>query len=249
MSFFSDLLGKSSAKAANQLGQRNMARTNEGYDSASGFARQGYDASTERLNPFLQSSTRGYNMLADSYGLGGDEARQRAFNTFASDPFNAHSGQVTQNALGNVMRTAASRGMGNSGATQLAMSRAGLEAQDRRIADWRGGLGQFGNQAVGLAGTMAGLDQGYYGGEADRAIARSSALNQIDANSTMAASNARAAGINNLLAGVGGIAQMAMGMPPTAFGGMGRGGGQGGSSWVNPDTGGTWNGRSYGGFR
>lgn len=249
MSFFGELFGRGGARRAEQLGQRNMGRINEGYGAASNFARQGYESSIGRLNPFLQSSTRGYNMLADSYGINGADARQRAFDTYASDPFNAHSGQVTQNQLGNVMRTAASRGMGNSGATQLAMSRAGLEAQDRRIADWRGGLGQFGNQAVGIAGTMAGLDRGYYGGEADRAIARSNALNQIDANSTMAASNARAAGINNLLAGVGGIAQMAMGMPPTAFGGMGRGGGQGGSSWINPDTGGRWNGQSYGGFR
>jgi hypothetical protein len=208
MSFFSDLLGKSSAKAATQLGQRNMGRINEGFDSAGTFARQGYDASTERLNPFLQSSSRGYNMLADSYGLSGDEARQRAFQTYQSDPFNQHSGQITQNMLGNVMRTAASRGMGNSGATQLAMSRAGLEAQDRRIADWRGGLGQFGNQAVGIAGTMAGLDQGYYGGEADRAVSRANALNQTDANATMAASNARMAGVNNLLSGVGNIAGM-----------------------------------------
>jgi hypothetical protein len=219
MSFFSDLLGKSSAKAANQLGQRSMARTNEGYDSASGFARQGYDASVGRLNPFLESSSRGYNMLADSYGLNGADARTRAYDTYASDPFNQHSGQVTQNALGNIMRTAASRGVGNSGATQLAMSRAGLEAQDRRIADWRGGLGQFGNQAVSLAGTMAGLDQGYYGGEADRAVARANALNQTDANATMAASNARMAGVNNLLSGIGNIAGFAVqGFAPGAKG-------------------------------
>lgn len=219
MSFFSDLLGKSSAKAANQLGQRNMGRINEGFDTASTFARQGYDASTERLNPFLQSSTRGYNMLADSYGLNGADARQRSFDTYASDPFNQHSGQVTQNALGNIMRTAASRGMGNSGATQLAMSRAGLEAQDRRIADWRGGLGQFGNQAIGLAGTMAEMDRGYYGGEADRAISRANALNQTDANATMAASNAKMAGVNNLLSGIGNIASFAMqGFAPGAKG-------------------------------
>jgi hypothetical protein len=208
MSFFSDLLGKSSAKAANQLGQRNMGRINEGFDAAGNFSRQGYDASIGRLNPFLESSSRGYNMLADSFGLNGADARTRAYDTYASDPFNQHSGQVTQNALGNVMRTAASRGVGNSGATQLAMSRAGLEAQDRRIADWRGGLGQFGNQAVGLAGTMAGLDQGYFGGEADRSIARANALNTTDANATMAANNARMAGVNNLLSGVGNIAGM-----------------------------------------
>jgi hypothetical protein len=219
MSFFGELLGSGGARRAEQLGQRNMGRINEGFGQASNFSRQGYDASIGRLNPFMESSSRGFNMLADSYGLGGDEARQRAFQTYQSDPFNQHSGQVTQNALGNIMRTAASRGMGNSGASQLAMSRAGLEAQDRRIADWRGGLGQFGNQAVGIAGTMAGLDQGYYGGEADRAIARTNALNQTDANATMAASNARAAGVNNLLGGLGSLASFGMqGFAPGARG-------------------------------
>jgi hypothetical protein len=209
MSFFSDLLGRSSARAATQAGERSMARTNEGYATADTAARTGYDTATGRLQPFAQTAGRGYNLLADSYGVNGADARQRSFETYASDPFNAHSGAVTQNQLMNVMRTAASRGMGNSGATQLAMSRAGLEAQDRRIGDWRQGLGQFGNQAIPLAGTMAGMDQSYYGGVGDRAMGRANALNQTDINATMAANNARMAGVNNLLAGIGQIGGMA----------------------------------------
>jgi hypothetical protein len=220
MSFFSDLLGRSSARAATQAGERSMARTNEGYATADTAARTGYDTATGRLQPFAQTAGRGYNLLADSYGVNGADARQRSFETYASDPFNQHSGQVTQNQLMGIMRTANSRGMGNSGATQLAMSRAGLEAQDRRIGDWRQGLGQFGNQAIPLAGTMAGMDTAYYGGVGDRAMGRANALNQTDINATMASNNARMAGVNNLLSGLGSIGSFAMqGFAPGARGG------------------------------
>jgi len=205
MGFFSQLLGRDSANAANQLGQRSMGRINDGYDSANQYARQGYDTSIGRFQPFADTANRGYNLLADSYGLNGDAARQRSFQSYSSDPFNQHSGDVTGRMMQNMQRTAASRGMGNAGATQLALSRAGIEAQDRRIADWRQGLSGYGNQAVGIAGTMAGLDQGYYGGMADRAVGRANALNGIDANSTMAANNARMAGMNNLLSGLGAL--------------------------------------------
>jgi hypothetical protein len=245
MSFFSDLLGRSSARAATQAGERAMGRTREGFDTADTAARTGYDTATGRLQPFAQTAGRGYNLLADSYGVNGADARNQAFQTYASDPFNQHSGQVTQNQLMGIMRTAASRGMGNSGATQLAMSRAGLEAQDRRVGDWRQGLGQFGNQAIPLAGTMAGMDQSYYGGVGDRAMGRANALNQTDINATMAANNARMAGVNNLFKAVGGVAQMAFGMPPTAFGG---GGGQsGGTSPGGVPVGGQW-GEPAGGY-
>jgi hypothetical protein len=209
MSFFSDLLGRSSARAATQAGERAMGRTREGFDTADTAARTGYDTATGRLQPFMGTAGRGYNLLADSYGVNGADARQAAFQTYQSDPFNQHSGQVTQNQLMNIMRTSASRGMGNSGATQLAMSRAGLEAQDRRIGDWRQGLGQFGQQAIPLAGTMAGMDTAYYGGVGDRAIGRANQLNQTDINATMASNNARMAGVNNLLAGIGQIGGMA----------------------------------------
>jgi len=209
MGFFSSLLGKDSAKAAEQLGQRSMQRTNQGYDTANQYAKTGYDTSMGRYQPLYGQAQSGYNLLADSYGLNGDAARDKAYASYSSDPFNAQSGQITQNLLGNIMNTAASRGMGNSGATQLAMSRAGLEAQDRRVADWRSGLTGFGNQAVGIAGNMAGLDQNYYGGMADREVGRAGALNQTDANATMAASNAKMSGITNLLSGIGNIAGMA----------------------------------------
>lgn len=247
MGFFSDFLGKSSAKAATAAGDRAMGRTNEGFAAADTAARTGYDTATGRITPLAGTAGRGYDLLADSYGVNGNQAREAAFQNFSADPFTANANALARNQLMGIMRTSASRGMGNSGATQLAMSRAGMEANDRRVNDWRGGLGQFGNQAIPLAGTMAGMDQSYYGGVGDRAIGRANALNTTDINATMAANNARMAGVNNIFKAVGGVAQMAMGMPPTAFGGGGGGGSpggvpvggswakSGGSVWRNPD--------------
>jgi hypothetical protein len=251
MGFFSDLMGKTSANAATALGQRNMGRINQGYDDAGRQRTTQYGTATGRLEPMFGQAQRGGNLLADTYGINGDDARQRSFETYSSDPFNAQSGQITNNLLSNIMRTNASRGMGNSGASQLAMSRAGLESQDRRIADWRQGLSGFGNQAAGLGTALAGLDTGYGDAMAGDAIGRSNALNSTDANATMAANNARMSGVNNLMSGIGFLGGQAI----SAFapGGMGKsmfgGGASTGSQWVNPDTGGSWNGRSYGGFR
>jgi len=251
MGFFSSLLGKDSANAATALGQRNMGRINQGYDDAGRQRTTQYGTATGRLEPMFGQAQRGGNLLADTYGINGDDARRRSFDTYSSDPFNAHSGQVTSNALSNIMRTSASRGMGNSGASQLAMSRAGLESQDRRIADWRQGLSGFGGQAAGLGTALAGLDTGYGDAMAGDAIGRSNALNSTDANATMAANNARMSGVNNLLGIAGNIGGMAMGgmAPGGMLRGMFGGGASTGSQWTNPDTGGSWNGRSYGGFR
>jgi hypothetical protein len=220
MSIIGDLMGRTSARSAEQLGQRSMGRINEGYDNADRYSRQGYDTSIGRFQPFADTSRRGYDLWADSYGINGADAQNRAFGQYQNDPFYQHSSELTNNLLRNIMRQSASRGMGNSGASALAMGRAGLEAQDRRIGEWRGGLGQFGNQALGIAGTMSGFDRDYYGGMADRSIGRVNAINGIDANSTMAANNARMAGVNNLMRGLGTLGGQAIGA--FAPGGGGR---------------------------
>ena len=61
MGFFSDLLGKTGANEATQLGQRSMGRANSGYDSADSYARQGYDASTSRYQPYAAGGQAGWN--------------------------------------------------------------------------------------------------------------------------------------------------------------------------------------------
>lgn len=228
MGLISSFLGKDSARAAEQLGQRNAATINNGYGVADGYAKTGFDQSMGYIQPFADASRRGYDMYADSYGINGAEGSSRAYGAYKADPFNAHSNQVASNQLGELFRKYHAQGMGNSGTSALAIGRAGLDAEDRRIADWRGGLGQFANQGVQLAGQQAGMTTGYYDGAANRALGRASALTGNDTQATMAANNARMSGMNNLgsLLGTVGGAAMRYGT-----GGMGSffGGGSGGN--------------------
>jgi len=204
--FFSELLGSAGAKRAEALGARNASTINSGYDSADAYSRTGYDTSQGFLQPYADTARRGYDLYADSYGVNGADAQGRAFSQYQGDPFYAHANDQTGNALSNLFKRYHAQGMGNSGNSMLALSRAGLEAQDRRIGEWRGGLGQFANQGVQLAGQQSGLANNFYTGMADRALGRAGALTQNDTAATIAGNNSRAAGMNNLMSVFGTVA-------------------------------------------
>ena len=76
MSFFSSLLGKDSAKAAQQLGQRNAGQINQGYEQAGQAAKTGYDQSMGYINPYAQSGQRGQSAYENTLGLHGQQAAQ-----------------------------------------------------------------------------------------------------------------------------------------------------------------------------
>jgi len=211
MSFFRDLFGRTSANSARQLGQRNEGRINEGYSNADRVSAEGYGRATGRIQNFANTGGAAYDLYSSSYGANGEDARNRAFQTYSSDPFNQHSNQQTQNMLTGMFRKYHAQGMGNSGNSQMAIGRAGLEAQDRRIADWRSGLSGLASQGYQASNALAGLDNQYYGGMADRAVGRVGALNQNDVNATQAENNARMSGVNNLLSIGGNVARMGIG--------------------------------------
>jgi len=221
MSFFSDLLGKSSAKAATQLGQRNASQINSGYDSANTYAGQGYEASTNRLSPYEQQGQKGFGAYNDALGINGDAARQQQFQTFQSDPFMQYARQNSGNEVNALFRKYGAQGMANSGASGLAVSRAAGERAQGDVNNWMNRLQGLGGQGFQAAGALAGNDQQYYGGMADRAVGRSNALVGNDTNATMAANNARQGGINNLLSIFGTIS----GAAARAASGSGGGGG------------------------
>ncbi len=234
MSFFKDLMGKSSAKAATQLGQRNASQINAGYDSANTQAQTGYDASMGFLNPFAESGRRGQTAYENTLGLNGAPARQQQFQeSYLDDPALAYRTQQTGTDINNLLRkyNAGPQGV-NSGAAALGAGRIRAENFNR---DWDGtqnrlmGLGQQGLQ---VAGQQAGLTTGFYDGQAGRSIGRSNALVGNDTQATMAASNARMSGVNNILKIAGGAAQLATGIPWSSLGtpqqaSPGSGGGSG----------------------
>lgn len=242
MGFFNDLLGKSSARAATQLGERNAGRINEGYGAADTASRTGYDTAQNRLIPYAQGGQRGYETYSNALGLNGEPARQQAFQSFQSDPFLAYARQNSGNEVNNIFRRYNAQGMGNSGASMLAVSRAAGERAQNDVNTWMNRMMQMGQQGQGIAGQQAGLDTNYYGGVADRAVGRATALSNNDTQATMAANNARMAGVNNLLNGMGTLGGMAFRAFAPGGGMMMGGGGGGGTPWTNPDNGKVWGG-------
>lgn len=241
MGFFDSLFGRSSARAAQQTGQQNAAYINQGADRANDYSRQGFDQSMGFYRPFAESGARGQTAYENTLGLNGAPARQRQFQeSYLDDPALAYRDGAVGNQINALLRKYNAGGQGvNSGGAAMGVGRLRQEAFDR---DWGGiqnrlqGVGGMGFQA---AQGQAGLTSGYYGGMADREMGRANALAQNNTNATMAANNARAAGINNLLSIgglIGGTAARMLPMP---------GGPGGGSGWRNPDTGNPWNGRSY----
>jgi len=238
MGFFDDLMGKSSAKAATQLGQRNASQINSGYDSANAAAKTGYDTSTGRLSPYEQQGQKGFGAYNDALGINGDAARQSQFQTFESDPFMQYARQDSGNQVNALFRKYGAQGMANSGASGLAVSRAAGERAQGDVNNWLNRLQGLGNQGFQAAGALAGNDNAYYGGMADRAVGRSNALVGNDTQATMASNNARMSGINNLLSIGGGL----LGAGARMYSGGGVGGGQSSAArnMVGNDLGGTY---------
>ena len=69
MRFFADLLGKTSANAATQLGRRNQQQINQGYDDAGRQAQTGYQTASSRYQPYMESGQRGQTATKRSAAL------------------------------------------------------------------------------------------------------------------------------------------------------------------------------------
>lgn len=207
MGFFDDLLGKSSARAAAQLGQRNAAQINSGYDDADRHSRTGYDQSMGFLNPFAQSGRAGQTAYENTLGLNGQQARQQQFQTgYIDDPALAYRDGQTGAQINSLLRkyNAGPSGV-NSGAAALGSARIRAENFNNDWGGYQNRLQGLGQQGLQVAGQQAGLTTGYYDGAGQRAIGRSTALVGNDTQATMAANNARMSGVNNLLSGLGSL--------------------------------------------
>jgi len=241
MAFFSSLLGKDSARAATQLGERNAGQLRSSYGQADSYAKQGYDAQQGYYKPYAEAGNAAHTAYNNTLGLNGQEARDRQFQEgYVNDPALAYRTQGTQTAMQNLLRKYNAGPSGaNSGAAMYGAGRLNMENFNRDWGDYQNRLLQLGQQGLNVANAQSGIAGSYYGGMADRSIGLGNALVSNDTNATMAANNARQQGVNNLLKIAGGAAQLAMGRPPTSLGSGGGGGGN--STWFNPDTGQAWN--------
>ena len=207
MGFFSSLLGKDSANAAQQLGYRNRDQINSSYADANGQAKTGYDDSMGYYKPYAEAGHRGQTAYENTLGLNGQQARQQQFREgYEQDPALQYRQQQNQTAMTNLLRKYNASGQGvNSGAALYGAGRLQNEQFNTDWGNYQNRLQGMGQQGFQAAGQQAGLTSGYYNGLADRAVGRGSALTQSDTNATMAASNARMQGMNNLMSGIGAV--------------------------------------------
>lgn len=221
--FFETLTGRTSERAAQQLGERNAQQIGSGYDTANQQARTGYDTGMALWQPWADAGRRGQTAYENTLGINGRDAAQRQFQqSYLDDPALAYRNDANTQAMQALYRkyNAGPQGI-NSGAALLGAGRLRSEQFNN---DWGGvqnrlmGLGQQGMQATGQ---QSGLTSNYYDNSANRAIGRSRDIVQNQTQATMAANNARSAGVNNLLSlagNLGGSMFRLAGMP-----GSGRG--------------------------
>ncbi len=205
MGFFNDMLGKTSAKEATQLGTRNAGQINSGYDNANSQSETGYNAAQGRYQPFAAQGQRGSEAYGNALGFNGAGAQQKQFGEFQSSPFMQYPQPYGANADDAIFRRYGAKGQGNSGATHLAVVRAAGERAQGDVNNYYSHLQGAAQMGLGIAGQQAGLDSGYYNGMAERSVGRSNALVNNDTQATQAANNARMAGVNNVLTGVSAI--------------------------------------------
>lgn len=230
MGFFSSLLGKDSAKAAEALGQRNAGQINTSYDKADTQAKTGFDESMGYYKPYAATGEAANTAYGNALGLNGQAARDQQFKTgYVEDPARAYRDANAQTQMNALYRkyNAGPSGV-NSGATMMASGRLSNELFN---TDWNGYLDRLKDgqaQGAQVAGAQAGTTTGYYNGLADRSVNRGNAIVNNDTQATMAASNAKQAGINNLLSIGGTIAGLGTRMYLGGGSGSSAGSGAGG---------------------
>lgn len=137
-----DLFGFGSAanKANKQLAKGRDA-LNAGYNDVSGM-----------YSPYRQGGSQAYGMLSDLAGLNGAASGQAAMQNFTASPGYQFRLQEGVNALD---RSAASRGMLNSGAQMKALSQYGQGLASEEYGNWLQQLQGLNNQGFQATGQVA----------------------------------------------------------------------------------------------
>ena len=201
MGFFGDLIGGFTGKNQADAAKKADRRYRQGIDSAVNMARPefegGYQNAMDQYQPLADQGQQYNAMLANLYGLNGQDALLEAQNAYLNDPM--RQGQLSM-AVRGVDRGANASGLYGSGRMALA----GERAAQGLYNDWLSGVQGQAAQGAGYIGNraMLDIDQGntignmLYGSEAAKAQSRAGAAQQVG--------QAKSAFANNLL-GVAGL--------------------------------------------
>ena len=155
MGFFGDLIGGFTGKNDRDAARKANAAYAGGIDAGVNQARpvfeEGYGAAMGQLKPLANQGQQYNAMLANLYGVNGQEAQAEAQNAFMSDPM--RQGQFA-NMLTGLERGTNAAGLRGSGREMLAAERAGQGMYD----NWLQGFGNQAARGAGYVGNRAMLD-------------------------------------------------------------------------------------------
>jgi hypothetical protein len=234
-----DLFSNDTAEEAAR--QRNQG-LQQGYDALSSTYGQGRDALTtgygkagDLYNNLLTSNTAGAGAYGDASGANGPAGYARATANFQANPGYQFQMDQGQQALNRGHAAAGNLSSGNADADTLKFSQ-GLANQS--YGGYLAGLQPYlgGQQAAtaGAANAAAGLGQGLnqsFQGQGNAANANYTGQGASDAAATMNNYNVG----KNIWGAIQGVGQLAMGMPPTGFSGIGGAPTYGGTSLGGPN--------------
>lgn len=183
-------------------------------DTGAAAGRDAYGTATSRLDPYAATGAAGNAMYADAIGLNGQPAQQGVVDNFMHDPFRDENGRLADDAL---VRSFTARGMGDSGASRLAVARGNLERGSTDWNKWLDRINGVGTQGQAAATGQAQLDAGL--GNMEFGLGTTRAGNEINYGNAMAGS--RNIGINNIM----GLASTAIGAFTPGWGGTSAAGG------------------------
>jgi hypothetical protein len=197
MGLFDGFFGGAQRKDLQDANQRATAYLNDAWKEGSQQVRDWSNQGLGYLNPYMQQGSQGNALYGRFLGLDGADQQRDAMNTYAtSDPFRQFNDDNASRALS---RRFAAQGMGDSGASRLAMARAGLERGSQDYNSYLDRLRGVGQQGLGAAGASAGIAQqtGNTLGQMRYGMGQQQAGNAISFGNAMAGS--RNIGMQNIL--------------------------------------------------
>ena len=158
MGFFDSFFGNSQRRDLRDAYNNSSSQLKSGYDEGSAEVRNWTNQGLGYLDNYRQSGERANALYGRFLGMDGADAQRQAMSTYAtSDPFRQFNDDNSSRMLS---RRFNAMGMGDSGASRLAIARAGMERGSQDYGNHMSRLAGYGQQGFGAAQTSAGIASG-----------------------------------------------------------------------------------------
>ena len=206
MSFMGSFFGNDQRRDLQSANRTATTSLDQGWEQGSQEVRQGTQQGLGYLDPYRQQGGQANALYGRFLGLNGADDQRAAMGEYqTSDPFRQFN---DDNASRMLSRRFQAQGMGDSGASRLAIARAGMERGSQDYGNYMNRLAGFGQQGFGAAQSSAGLSSqsGTMLGQMRMGHGQQQAGNAISFGNAMAGS--RNTGMQNIL-GMAGVAAKA----------------------------------------